>query len=105
MGLLIEGPAGMLKGFNAAYAQGETKFLFHMVYSGFFYYMYNEVAFLALGKLDPVSHAVANTMKRVVIIITAIIVFKTAVTPLGVAGSSIAIFGTLLYSLAKNKFK
>jgi len=102
--LAIEGPSGMIKGFKAAYASGGASFLWHMVYSGFFYYMYNEVAFLALGKLDPVSHAVANTMKRVVIIITAIIVFRTAVTPLGVAGSSIAIFGTLLYSLAKNKF-
>ena len=76
-----------------------------MLYSGFYYYMYNEVAFLALGKLDPVSHAVSNTMKRVVIIITSVIVFRTAVTPLGVAGSGIAIAGTLLYSLAKNKFK
>jgi len=101
----IEGPSAMLKGFHAAHAQGGTKFLLQMIYSGFFYYAYNEVAFLALGKLDPVSHAVSNTMKRVVIIITAIVVFGTPVTPLGVAGSSIAVFGTLLYSLAKNKFK
>lgn len=101
----IEGPSGMMKGFQAAYAKGGATFLWHMVYSGFFYYMYNEVAFLALGKLDPVTHAVSNTMKRVVIIIAAIFVFGTPVTPLGVAGSSIAILGTLLYSLAKNKFK
>lgn len=102
---LIEGPSAMLKGFNVAYAKGGVQFLMSMLYSGLFYYMYNEVAFLALGKLDPVSHAVSNTMKRVVIIITSVIVFRTAVTPLGVAGSSIAILGTLLYSLAKNKFK
>jgi len=102
--LAIEGPSSMVKGFQAAKAAGGAKFLSHMLYSGFFYYMYNEVAFLALGKLDPVSHAVSNTMKRVVIIITSIVVFKTAVTPLGVAGSSIAIAGTLLYSLCKNKF-
>lgn len=101
----MEGPSAMISGFKAAHATGGTKFLLQMLYSGFFYYAYNEVAFLALGKLDPVSHAVSNTMKRVVIIITSIVVFKTAVTPLGVAGSSIAILGTLLYSLAKNKFK
>jgi len=101
----MEGPSAMLKGFHAAHAQGGAKFIWQMVFSGIFYYAYNEVAFLALGKLDPVSHAVSNTMKRVVIIITAIIVFGNPVTPLGVAGSSIAIFGTLLYSLAKNKFK
>merc|ERR1719401_1965247 len=105
MSLLIEGPSEMLKEFKAAYAKAGVQFLLWMLYSGFFYYMYNEVAFLALGKLDPVSHAVSNTMKRVVIIITSVIVFRTAVTPLGVAGSTIAILGTLLYSLAKNKFK
>jgi len=101
----IEGPSAMIKGFRVALSNGGSKFVWSMLYSGFYYYMYNEVAFQALGKLDPVSHAVANTMKRVVIIITAIIVFHTPVTPLGVAGSSIAIGGTLLYSLAKNKFK
>jgi len=100
----MEGPSAMVKGFHAAHAKGGATFLWHMIYSGIFYYAYNEVAFLALGKLDPVSHAVSNTMKRVVIIITAIIVFGTPVTKLGVAGSSIAILGTLLYSLAKNKF-
>lgn len=100
----IEGPSAMLKGFHVAHAKGGSTFLLHMVASGFFYYMYNEVAFLALGKLDPVSHAVANTMKRVVIIITAVLVFKNPVTMLGVLGSGVAILGTLGYSLAKNKF-
>eukprot|EP00928_Gymnodinium_smaydae_P029724 TRINITY_DN22301_c0_g5_i1.p1 TRINITY_DN22301_c0_g5~~TRINITY_DN22301_c0_g5_i1.p1 ORF type:complete len:497 (+),score=125.31 TRINITY_DN22301_c0_g5_i1:98-1492(+) len=103
--LAIEGPTAMLSGLKAAYATGGTEFLLHMLYTGFFYYMYNEVAFMALGKLDPVSHAVSNTMKRVVIIVTSVLVFRTAVTPLGAAGSCIAILGTLLYSLAKNKFK
>jgi solute carrier family 35 protein E1 len=102
--LAIEGPSAMLKGFAAAKAGAGMPFLLAMLYSGLTYYMYNEVAFLALGKLDPVSHAVCNAMKRVVIIIAAIIVFRTPVTGLGIAGSCIAIAGTLLYSLAKNKF-
>mmetsp|Transcript_12012 Transcript_12012/g.28754 ORF Transcript_12012/g.28754 Transcript_12012/m.28754 type:complete len:426 (-) Transcript_12012:151-1428(-) len=102
--LLIEGPSAMLKGFKIAYSAGGMSFMWQMILSGFYYYMYNEVAFLALGKLDPVSHAVCNTMKRVVIIITAIFVFRNPVTGLGVLGSSIAILGTLIYSLAKNKY-
>merc|ERR1712137_155379 len=94
----------MIAGFKAALAKGGFGFVKQMLFSGLFYYLYNEVAFMALGKLDPVSHAVCNTMKRVVIIIAAIIVFRTPVTGLGIAGSCIAIAGTLLYSLAKNKF-
>jgi len=101
----MEGPTAILKGLQAAYASGGTQFLLHLFYSGFFYYVYNEVAFLALSKLDPVSHAVANTMKRVGIIITAVIVFNTPVTTLGTIGSSVAIIGALIYSLAKNAYK
>ena len=50
------------------------------------------------------THAVGNTIKRVVIIIASVIAFKTPISTLGIVGSSIAIFGTLLYSLAKNKY-
>ena len=62
------------------------------------------VSFLALGRVNPVTHAVGNTIKRVVIIIASVIAFKTPISTLGVIGSSIAILGTLLYSLAKSKF-
>ena len=72
--------------------------------AGAFYYLYNEVAFLALGRVNPVTHAIGNTVKRVVIIIASVIAFKTPISTLGVIGSSIAIAGTLLYSLAKSKF-
>jgi solute carrier family 35 protein E1 len=69
------------------------------------YYAYNEVAFLALGKVNPVTHAVGNTIKRVVIIVASVIAFKTPMSTGSIIGSSIAIFGTLLYSLAMNATK
>lgn len=92
---------------NAAVASGLTpKYLgLTTAASGIFYYLYNEVAFLALDSVAPVTHAVGNTIKRVVIILASIVVFNTPLTPLGAAGSGIAIAGTLMYSLAKNKFK
>lgn len=73
--------------------------------SGFFYYLYNEVAFLALDNVAPVTHAIGNTIKRVVIIVASVLVFRTPMSMQGVVGSAIAILGVLLYSLAKNKFK
>ena len=73
--------------------------------SGLTYYAYNEVAFLALGKVNPVTHAVGNTIKRVVIIVASVIAFKTPMSTGSIIGSSIAIFGTLLYSLAMNASK
>lgn len=69
------------------------------------YYAYNEVAFLALGKVNPVTHAVGNTIKRVVIIVASVVAFKTPMSTGSIIGSSIAIAGTLMYSLAVNAAK
>lgn len=85
---------------------GNTTFtiLLKMSESAFWYYTYNEVAYLCLERVNQVTHAVANTLKRVVIIVASILVFHTPVTPVGAAGSAIAILGTLLYSLSKTKY-
>jgi solute carrier family 35 protein E1 len=63
------------------------------------------VAFLALAEVAPVTHAVTNTVKRVVIIIASIVVFRTPLTPLGALGSALAIGGATAYSWAKGKYK
>lgn len=73
--------------------------------SGACYYAYNEVAFLALGRVNPVTHAVGNTIKRVVIIVASVIAFKAPMSQGSIIGSTIAIAGTLLYSLAMNASK
>jgi len=103
--LLMEPPAAVVEGFRAAYASGGQDFLINMLGSGVCYYLYNELAFLALGKLDAVSHAVVNTMKRVVIVAVAIVVFRTPVSTLGIIGSAVAVAGTYLYSVAKSSCK
>eukprot|EP00921_Rhytidocystis_pertsovi_P012927 GHVQ01020983.1.p1 GENE.GHVQ01020983.1~~GHVQ01020983.1.p1 ORF type:complete len:547 (+),score=89.54 GHVQ01020983.1:79-1719(+) len=75
-----------------------------IIMSGLWYYLYNEVAFGALERVHQLTHAVANTLKRVVIIVATVIVFRNPVTLLGAVGSAIAIAGTLLYSLTKSKY-
>merc|ERR1719440_1308017 len=104
--LALESPAAISACISSALASGLTaKYLWtQSILAGAYYYLYNEVAFLALGRVNPVMHAVGNTIKRVVIIIASVIAFKTPISTLGVVGSSIAIAGTLMYSLAKSKF-
>ena len=60
---------------------------------------------LALNNVHPVTHAVANTIKRVVILLACVIMFRTPMTPLCTLGSAIAIGGSYLYSLAKGRDK
>jgi len=105
--LLIEGPAKISSAYSAALAAGYTKaqLLRLLGVSGFLYYLYNEVAFLALSEVAPVTHAVTNTVKRVVIILASVIVFRNPVSKLGAIGSAIAIIGATLYSVAKSKCK
>merc|ERR1712125_237228 len=103
----IEG-LGFFKGFSDVVASGEytKKALVALLgLGGASYYAYNEVAFLALGKVNPVTHAVGNTIKRVVIIAASVVAFKTPMSTGSIIGSSIAIAGTLLYSLAMNASK
>jgi solute carrier family 35, member E1 len=102
--LAMEG-TGFFKAFNSVIARGaytQKSLALLIGLSGASYYAYNEVAFLALGKVNPVTHAVGNTIKRVVIIVASVIAFKTPMTTGSIVGSSIAIAGTLLYSLAMN---
>lgn len=71
----------------------------NLLISGVSYYLYNEVAFWILALVSPITHAIGNTVKRVVIIFASILILKTPINAQGVLGSAIAIFGTLVYSL------
>lgn len=105
--LAMEG-TGFLSAFKGAVDSGAftNKSLSTLLaLGGASYYLYNEVAFLALGKVNPVTHAVGNTIKRVVIIVASVVAFKTPMSTGSIIGSSIAILGTLLYSLAMNSSK
>ncbi|XP_077247544.1 nucleotide/sugar transporter family protein [Tasmannia lanceolata] len=68
--------------------------------SGIFYHLYNQSSYQALDQISPLTFSVGNTMKRVVVIVATILVFRNPVRPLNALGSAIAIFGTFLYSQA-----
>lgn len=57
---------------------------------------------LGLG-IAPVTFSVGNTMKRVAVVISSILFFRNPISLLNGIGSSVAVLGTLLYSLAKGK--
>ena len=100
-----EGP-GFAEAWKASTAVvGAPWLIRQMALDGFYYYAYNEVAFITLNQVAPVTHSIANTFKRVAIILATVFVFKTKMTPLGAFGSAIAVLGTFGYSIAKQKFK
>ncbi|XP_052191915.1 xylulose 5-phosphate/phosphate translocator, chloroplastic [Diospyros lotus] len=80
-----------------------STFYFWVILSGVFYHLYNQSSYQALDDISPLTFSVGNTMKRVVVIVSTVLVFRNPVRPLNALGSAIAILGTFLYSQASSK--
>jgi len=76
-----------------------------LVLSGLFHYLNNEVMYLALSNVHPVTLAVGNTMKRVFIVVASVIVFQNPISLQAAIGSGVGIGGVLLYSLTKQHYE
>mmetsp|Transcript_27522 Transcript_27522/g.36076 ORF Transcript_27522/g.36076 Transcript_27522/m.36076 type:complete len:400 (+) Transcript_27522:83-1282(+) len=101
----IEG-AQLAPGWTAALATGygKRKLLSEIIISGILFYFYQEISFMALDNVHPITHALGNTFKRAVLIIASVVFFGTKITPLGGLGSAIALVGVFLYSVAKDHY-
>ena len=60
-----------------------------------------QVSYNILSKVSAVTHSVANCVKRVVVIVAAVIFFRHPVSPLNAIGTALALGGVFLYSQTK----
>ncbi|EHA8588018.1 Xylulose 5-phosphate/phosphate translocator, chloroplastic [Cocos nucifera] len=97
--VVVEG-SRWVGGVQRALAATPTPWTFYgwVLLSGVFYHLYNQTSYRALEKMSPSTFSVGNTMKRVVVIVAAVLVFGNPIRPLNALGSGIAILGTFLYS-------
>ncbi|KAL3906573.1 MAG: hypothetical protein SGILL_009216 [Bacillariaceae sp.] len=99
------------RGFSALWTsaleqvENTSHFLRAIVLSGLFHYLNNEVMYLALGSVHPVTLAVGNTMKRVFILVASVMVFRNPISLQAGIGSGVGIAGVLLYSLTKQYYE
>mmetsp|Transcript_4637 Transcript_4637/g.19862 ORF Transcript_4637/g.19862 Transcript_4637/m.19862 type:complete len:120 (+) Transcript_4637:1121-1480(+) len=100
--LILEGAqyASVFGGAAGAGASG-LGLLATLCICGFLHFLYNQFSYVVLQRVNPVTHSVGNTMKRVAVIVSSIVVFKNEVTTLNKIGTAIAIFGVGLYSQVK----
>ena len=66
------------------------------------FYGYNELATMTLKKTGAVTQSVANTAKRVIVIVGVAIVLGESLDPIKLLGCAIGIGGVLLYSVIDN---
>ncbi|KAG0456575.1 hypothetical protein HPP92_024363 [Vanilla planifolia] len=65
------------------------------------FHAYQQVSYMILAKVSPVTHSVGNCVKRVVVIVTSVLFFRTPVSPINTLGTGIALVGVFLYSRVK----
>jgi len=82
-----------------------TDLTLRLVGSGLAFYLYNEVSFYTLDSVHPITHAVGNTIKRVILILYSVLRFGSVLDMQGKIGSAIAIGGVFAYSVAKQVVK
>jgi solute carrier family 35 protein E1 len=103
LALLMEGSV-LSSTFQALRASNQlSSYLGQTFLASLAYYLYNEVSFLCLDNVSAVSHALGNTLKRVFIILSSMLVFGNRMTLRGALGSTLAVGGVLLYSMEKTR--
>ncbi|CAF0867403.1 unnamed protein product [Rotaria sordida] len=72
--------------------------VFLYIFNGFVYHIQSVAAFAIMAYISPITHSVANTIKRALLIWISIIIFHNPVTFLSGAGTFIVIFGVIIYN-------
>lgn len=103
--ILLEGTSIVSLWKKATETTDTVALLRSLVISGLFHYLNNEVMYLALSNVHPVTLAVGNTMKRVFIMVASVLVFRNPVSVQAGIGSAIGISGVLFYSLVKQYYE
>ncbi|KAK5037715.1 hypothetical protein LTS07_001182 [Exophiala sideris] len=67
------------------------------VFNGLFHFFQNIMAFVLLSMLSPVSYSVASLIKRVWVIIVAVVWFRSSTTSLQAVGIALTCLGLYLY--------
>ncbi|KAJ0790403.1 putative triose phosphate/phosphoenolpyruvate translocator, sugar phosphate transporter [Helianthus annuus] len=99
--IAVEGPKVWAAGWQNAVSEIGPHFIWWVAAQSIFYHLYNQVSYMSLDEISPLTFSIGNTMKRISVIVSSIIIFHTPVQPINALGAAIAIFGTFLYSQAK----
>merc|ERR1739846_252430 len=77
----------------------------NLIASGLYFYGYNELATMTLKKTGAVTQSVANTAKRVIVIVGVALVLGESLDPIKLIGCTIGIGGVFLYSIIDSLVK
>eukprot|EP01097_Dermamoeba_algensis_P002984 TRINITY_DN2195_c0_g1_i1.p2 TRINITY_DN2195_c0_g1~~TRINITY_DN2195_c0_g1_i1.p2 ORF type:complete len:140 (-),score=26.91 TRINITY_DN2195_c0_g1_i1:56-475(-) len=76
-----------------------------LVLNGTFHFLQVWLAFSAIKHISPITYSIANTFKRVFVIISSLVYFGNPISPLNGVGILLATGGILAYNKAKHEAK
>uniref|UniRef100_A0A6V7QUH9 Sugar phosphate transporter domain-containing protein n=1 Tax=Ananas comosus var. bracteatus TaxID=296719 RepID=A0A6V7QUH9_ANACO len=99
--IAIEGPQVWAAGWQKALSEIGPHFVWWVAAQSVFYHLYNQVSYMSLDEISPLTFSIGNTMKRISVIVSSIIIFHTPVQPINALGlplPSSELFSTLRQS-------
>ncbi|PHH72351.1 hypothetical protein CDD83_4989 [Cordyceps sp. RAO-2017] len=90
---------------NNPIAMDHGRLALEFVFNGVFHFSQNMLAFVLLSIVSPVTYSVASLVKRVFVIVIAIMWFKSPTTPIQAVGIALTLFGLYLYDRSSESNK
>ncbi|GAX78880.1 hypothetical protein CEUSTIGMA_g6319.t1 [Chlamydomonas eustigma] len=69
--------------------------------AGLCFHTYQQVSYMILQRVTPVTHSIGNSVKRVIVIAAAVVFFSTPMSTQNAAGTALALGGVFAYSQVK----
>lgn len=82
---------------NNPLAMDHGRLTLEFIFNGVFHFSQNMLAFILLSMVSPVTYSVASLIKRVFVIVMAIIWFRSPTTPVQAVGIALTFVGLYLY--------
>lgn len=82
-----------------------NEIIFKAAVTGLCFHLYQQVSYMILQRVSPVTHSIGNCVKRVVVIVASVFFFRNPVSLLNASGTGIALAGVFAYSQVKRSVK
>lgn len=86
---------------SAIHSTSSTLFFLYF-FNGISYHIQSVAAYAVMAYISPITHSVANTVKRALLIWISVLIFHNPVTFLSGFGTLTVIFGVILYNEARD---
>ncbi|GFR49332.1 hypothetical protein Agub_g11360, partial [Astrephomene gubernaculifera] len=109
-GLLLLPPCLLMEGWKMTPATltqlgvaDPAQLLCWAVMSGLCFHAYQQMSYMILQRVSPVTHSIGNCVKRVVVIASSVLFFKNPISMQNALGTAIALAGVFAYGQVKRK--